>query len=181
MPKYAAFLRGINVSNRRASGEALRSACSGLGLEEVATFRASGNLVFATARSEPEGKLAKRVEEGLEAALGYAVPVFLRSAAEVRAVAGHEPFDAKLLAGSEGKLQVVFLTRKPTAAKARKALALGNDRDRLALRGRELYWLPSGGLMDSELDRKALDGLLGSSTTRTKGTVELIASKYFAG
>jgi hypothetical protein len=34
--------------------------------------------------------------------------------------------------------------------------------------------------MDSELDRQALDGLLGSSTTRTKGTVELIASKYFA-
>jgi uncharacterized protein (DUF1697 family) len=181
MPEYAAFLRGINVGGRRVASDALRAACEELGLEQVATFRASGNLVFATARREPEAKLATRVEEGLEAALGYPVPVFLRSAAEVREVAAHEPFDAKLLAGSAGKLQVLFLSRKPSAAAARRALALGDDRDRLALRGRELYWLPSGGLMESELDRKALDGLLGGSTTRTKGTVELIASKYFAG
>ena len=181
MPGYAAFLRGINVGGRRVASDALRVACEKLGLEQVATFRASGNVIFATARREPERKLAKRVEEGLEASLGYPVPVFLRSAAEVRAVAGHHPFDPKLLAGSAGKLQILFLSRRPSAAAARRALALGDDRDRLALRGRELYWLPSGGMMDSVLDRKALDRLLGSSTTRTKGTVELIASKYFGG
>lgn len=34
--------------------------------------------------------------------------------------------------------------------------------------------------MESELDFKALDDALGTSTRRTKGTVEQIAARYFA-
>ena len=33
--------------------------------------------------------------------------------------------------------------------------------------------------MESELDRKALDELLGPTTMRTKGTVEQLVAKYF--
>jgi hypothetical protein len=34
--------------------------------------------------------------------------------------------------------------------------------------------------MDSTLDRNALERLVGSSTTRTKGTIDRIAAKHFA-
>ena len=178
MPTHAAFLRAINVGGRRITNEALREACERAGLDEPATFRASGNVVFSAA-GEDEGALGLRIEQGLERELGFAVPAYVRSAAQLRRIAAHEPFDPKLVAASDGKLQVIFIASKPTAARRRDALALGTDRDRLDLRAREVYWLPSGGLMDSELDRKALDGLLGPSTVRTKGTVEGIAEKYF--
>ena len=55
---------------------------------------------------------------------------------------------------SKGKLQVVLFEKKPTAAVKKKALALGTDQDRLAFGKRELFWLPSGGYMEAELDRK---------------------------
>lgn len=57
-------------------------------------------------------------------------------------------------------------------------LALATDEDLLAIEGRELYWLPSGGLLESNLDLKAIEALLGADTRRTMGTVEQIAAKY---
>jgi hypothetical protein len=69
-----------------------------------------------------------------------------------------------------------------TSAGTRKeVLALASDEDRLAFSDRELYWLPSGGILDSALDFKVIGKLLGPMTTRTKGTVEQLAAKYFAG
>ena len=60
-------------------------------------------------------------------------------------------------------------------------LAVATDTDRLAFGERELYWLPSGGTRDSGLNFKAIEKLLGSTTMRTKGTVEQMAAKYLAG
>ncbi len=68
--------------------------------------------------------------------------------------------------------------KKPTAAAKKKVLALASDEDLLAIEGRELYWLPSGGLLESGLDLKAIEALLGTDTRRTMGTIEQIAAKY---
>jgi uncharacterized protein (DUF1697 family) len=179
MESHVAFLRGINLGGRRIKNEDLRAEFETLGFAEVGCFRASGNVVFA-ADEKNEAKLTTKIEAGLGEALGYEVPVFLRSAAELRAVAAQAPFDARALKASKGKLQVAFLTEKPKAAARKRALALANDDDRLAIEGRELYWLPKGGLSDSELDLKELAAALGQNTVRTMGTVEQIAAKYFA-
>ena len=128
-----------------------------------------------------EAALTRKVEEGLGEALGYAVPVFLRSCAEVAAIAAREPFDAKLVGASKGKLQVSLLLKKPTATARKKVLALATGEDRLAIEGRELFWLPSGGTIDSDLDLKAIDKALGKGTMRTKGTIDQIAAKHCAG
>jgi uncharacterized protein (DUF1697 family) len=175
--RHVAFLRGINLGKRRVTNETLRRCVAELGFDDVATFRGSGNVVLSAADGTPAA-LARRLEEGLEAALGYGVAVFLRSAGEVRAIAAHEPFPAAAVAASDGKLQVALLTRKPTAAQRAKVLAHATDADRLALHGRELYWLPSGRMADSTLDLDAIWKLLGTTTMRTKGTIELLAAKY---
>lgn len=180
MPAYAAFLRGINLGNRRVGGAALAACFSDLGLEDARAYQASGNVIFA-AKREPVAKLTARIEQGLERGLGYEVPTFLRTAAEVRAIAGHEPFPARQVSASKGKLQVILLTAKPTAKARQVVLALATTEDPLAFSGRELYWLPSGGTLDSELDLKAAEKLLGTTTMRTQGTVERIAAKFFAG
>lgn len=174
-----AFLRGVNLgTRRRVKSEDLRECFEGMGFEEVATFRTSGNVVFATAKREAEGKLGKRVEAGLAERLGFDVTVFLRSCKEVAEIAAREPFDPKIVARSKGKLQVSLLAKKPSATAKKKVLALATDDDLLAIEGRELYWLPSGGTIDSELDLKAVESILGLDTRRTMGTIEQIAAKY---
>ena len=178
MNRYVAFLRGMNLGGRRIKNEELRRHFEEIGFVEVATFRASGNVVFATPKHEAEGKLARRVEAELGERLGYEVPVFLRSVEEVAAIAARQPFDAGAVTKSKGKLQVSFLAKKPSAAARKKALAATTGEDLLAIEGRELYWLPSGGISESDLDWKPIDAALGPGTIRTMGTVEQIAAKH---
>ncbi len=178
MNRYVAFLRGMNLGGRRITNDALRLHFEALGWEQVATFRASGNVIFV-GDGDPPAKLTTRLEAGLAEALGYEVPVFLRRADALSAIAAHEPFDAEEVAASGGKLQIALLVKKPSAAAAKKALVLATDADLLAIEGRELYWLPDGGMSDSELDLKAIAAVLGPMTIRTKGTIDQIAAKYF--
>jgi uncharacterized protein (DUF1697 family) len=181
MSEYAAFLRGMNVGGHRITNNDLRARFEELGFDEVRTFRASGNVIFATAVEErQEEQLRKRIEAGLAAALGYAVPVFLRSASEIGTIAADRPFAQPLIDASKGKPQVVLLSTAPAARARKQVLALASDEDRLSFGERELHWLPSGGILDSALDFKAIGELLGSTTTRTKGTIEQLATKYFA-
>jgi uncharacterized protein (DUF1697 family) len=179
MVRYAAFLRGINISNRRVKNEALRLCCEEMGFAEVAIFRASGNVILGADWASKAEQVARRLEAGLAGALGFEVPVFLRTAAQVRAVARHQPFDEGQLEVSAGKVQVSLLAKPPSATTRKKVLALATAEDRLAIRGRELYWLPPGKMSDSELDLKPIGLLLGPSTMRTKGTIEQIAAKHF--
>jgi uncharacterized protein (DUF1697 family) len=153
----------------------LREIFEDAGAAEVATFRTSGNVVF-----EASLDMGAKIEKALEGALGYHVGVFLRTAREVAEIAAAEPFAPALLEASRGKLQVSMLPAKPTAATRGKVLALATGHDPLAFGKRELYWLPSGGTLDSKLDRKEIDRLLGPTTMRTKGTVEQLAAKFFA-
>jgi uncharacterized protein (DUF1697 family) len=178
MGRHVAFLRGMNLGGRRIKNDELRAHFEALGCEDVATFRASGNVIFAGG-GEPAPKLTAHLEEGLAGALGYDVPVFLRSAGELLAIAAHEPFDARHVTSSKGKLQIVLLRKRPAPAAAKKALTLSTEADRLAIESRELYWLPDGGMSDSELDLKALATILGPTTIRTKGTIDQIAAKHF--
>ena len=180
MPTHAAFLRGINLGRRRrVSSDELRGLFEGLGLEDVEPFRTSGNIVFRAGR-EPAAKLTRRIERALERSLGYKVVVFLRAASQIRAIADHQPFDRALLE-SRGKLQVALLGAKPSARLRKSVLALATEEDRLAFGDRELYWLPKGGTRDAALSMKAIEDAVGPNTMRTKGTLEQLAAKYFAG
>jgi uncharacterized protein (DUF1697 family) len=174
VPERAAFLRGINLGkHHRVTSPELRSVFEGIGLRDVATFRASGNVVFSGEAT------AARIEKQLEESLGYPVAVFIRTAGEVRAIAASEAFPPDAVAASRGKLQVAMLPEKPTAAVRKKVLAFATDADPLAFGPRELYWLPSGGTLESGLDLKAIEFLVGPTTRRTMGTVEQMAAKFF--
>jgi uncharacterized protein (DUF1697 family) len=178
--RYVAFLRGINLGNRRVKSPELIAHFEAMGFEDVATFRASGNVVFVDPDGDSEAKVQTRVEAGLEEALGYDVATFLRSAKEVAAIAARDPFDAKAIKASKGKPQVILLGRKPSA-KAKKALEeIAPDGDLMVVEGRELHWLPTVGLSETDLDTKAFDAAIGKGTTRTAGTIEAIAAKYCA-
>ena len=180
MSDHAAFLKGINLGKRRLSNDELRGHIDALGLAGAAIFRASGNVVFSDPEARSEQQLERLIEEGLERLLGYEVATFVRNRADLLEIAGGEPFDSATRDRLQGKLQVALLGRRPSAATRKKALALAGEDDALAFGRRELYWLPAGGMSDSSLDLKGLERLLGPMTIRTMGTIEQIASKYFA-
>lgn len=177
--RYVAFLRAINVGGRRLKNDELRGHFATIGFDDVAAFRASGNVIFAAADGGRD-ELAERIESGLGDALGYEVQPFIRDANEIRAIASHEHFDPEAVERSEGRLQVTMLAAEPAADAREAALAMASDDDLLAIGARELYWLPSAGTLDSNLDHRGLERLLGVGTMRTMGTVEAIADKYFA-
>ena len=161
----------MNVGGHRITNDDLRAAFARIGFEDVGVFRASGNVAF-----DGSDDAADRIEAGLEAELGYAVPTFVRTAAEMHALAAADPFD-----GAEGKVQVVLLAKRPAKKGREQALARATETDRLAWGpGAELFWLPAGGLMESDLGMDGLADLVGTCTTRTKGTVEQITKKFFA-
>jgi uncharacterized protein (DUF1697 family) len=178
MLRLAAFLRGMNLGRRRISNADLRRHVEALGFADVATFRASGNVILTAPDDDAVDKVARRLEAGLREALAYDVPVFARSAEQVRAIAAFAPFAVGELAASKGKPQVMLLAQAPRAAARRAALALAPEQDRFVFEAAELHWLPSTGLSDTELDLNALAKVLGPATIRTKGTIELIAAKH---
>jgi len=176
----------MNVGGHRLTNDELRAHFETMGFAQVATFRASGNVVFAAGERSPQ-EAAAHIEHGLAELLGYAVPTFVRSDAQVRAIAAARPFGDRTTGAHGGKLQVSLLASAPTPEAREQVLALAGEDDALAFGAsspegeRELYWLPSGGMLDSALDMATIEWLLGASTMRTKGTIELIASKHCGG
>jgi hypothetical protein len=79
---------------------------------------------------------------------------------------------------SGGKLQVALLRKQPPKAARNEVLSMATDEDRLAIHGTELYWLPSGGQMQTDLNLRAIDDLVGENTRRTKNMIGEIAAKF---
>jgi uncharacterized protein (DUF1697 family) len=175
MARYIAFLRGINVGGHQVKMDELRRLFESLDLDNVATFIASGNVIFES--SAAAGPLTKRIEKHLREALGYEVATFLRTDAEVARIAEHEPFP-KLEDG--GTSYVAFLDQRPPVAARRGVTASSNDVDHLVVHNREIYWHIRGKLMDSTLGTAGLEKALGSvkTTLRNVNTVRRLAAKY---
>lgn len=91
MPRYLAFLRAINVGGHTVKMEVLRQLFEALDFSEVETFIASGNVVFETTKKNARS-LEKTIEQQLRETLGYEVARFIRTDAEVAAIANYQPF-----------------------------------------------------------------------------------------
>ena len=112
---YIAFLRAVNVGGRVVKMQPLRTLFEELGLNDVRTFLQSGNVAFTTGRTD-RTRLTKRIERHLAQALGYDVPVMVRTIAEVDAALGVDPFkDIKVT--PDVRFFVLFLS-EPVAGRS---------------------------------------------------------------
>src|SRR5215467_1336756 len=101
MPQLFAFLRAINAGpGRVVRMKVLRHAFESLGFSGVETFLKSGNVIFET-RARDAGTLKKKIERRLHQALGYKVPVLIRTHAEVNKIAALEPFKKSEIRGAD--------------------------------------------------------------------------------
>ena len=143
MTSYVALLRGVNLGMRQLRMEDLRRIAGDLGLGSPRTYIASGNLLFSSDRAETD--LKRELEGALEAHMGSAVPVMLRTASEMIAAAERNPF-----AEAPGnRVVAIFLDAKPPADTAERAKNLGDER--IALGKREIYVHYPGGQGPSKL------------------------------
>ena len=114
MTEYVAFLRGINVGGKRLiKMEDLRVVVESLGLKNVRTFIASGNVLFDTSQTNRDA-LTRKIEKKLLAAFGHDVPVVLQTIAELKDILRAGPFK-KIKPSADAMLCVTLLVAEPKA------------------------------------------------------------------
>jgi uncharacterized protein (DUF1697 family) len=175
VPRFVAFLRAINVGGHTVRMEVLRRHFSDLGLRDVTTFIASGNVAFG-ARAGDARALERKIERRLEDELGFEVATFVRTDREVAAIAGYEPFTPALVAAAK-TVNVAFLAEELDRARQAAVLALRTTFDEFHFRGRELYWLSRRRQGESTISNLALERAIGGRcTVRGVATVRKIAA-----
>lgn len=173
--RYIAFLRAINVGNHVVKMDHLRRLFVEMGFTNVETFIASGNVIFDS-RSSDAAALERRIERHLGKALGYEVGTFLRSCAEVAAVATHQPFDVP----DRCLVHVVFLKSAVGKAIMDKLATLRTKDDNFHANKREVYWVTRGSFGQSPAAVPLGKLVGGVGTMRNVTTVRKLAAKYKA-
>ena len=177
MPRLVAFLRAINVGGHVVTMAELRKHFEALGFGDVETFIASGNVVFS-ARAGSPAAFERKIEARLQKALGYEVRTFVRTGAEVAAVAACRPFaEARIASGVA--FSVGFHAEPIAAAAARALQALGTRFDEFHVRGREVYWLSQTRQSDSPMSNLVFAKTLKApGTFRNMNTVARLVAKH---
>jgi uncharacterized protein (DUF1697 family) len=180
MPRLIAFLRAINVGGRNVTMKELRGVFEAIGLKDVETFIASGNVIF-TSRSEDLTALQRKIENQLLRSLGYEVKAFLRTIPEVAAIARYKPFNESELSSAAG-LNVGFVADPLNAELEKSVMALKTGIDDFHVQGREVYWLCKAKQSDSKFSNARFERLLNTRATwRNVNTVQRLATKYASG
>lgn len=179
MPRYVAFLRGMNLGKRRLPMSELKSHFEKLGFSRVETFIASGNVLFET-KSTDRSQLEARIARHLEKSLGYRVDTFVRTTQEVAAIGRARIFPEE---GQPGiTIHVGFLHKPLPPEKARKLAALRTAVDEFRVKGREYYWLCRTRVSESKAwsspEMKALQ--LPTSSARNITSIRKLIAKHLA-
>jgi uncharacterized protein (DUF1697 family) len=110
MTRYAALLRGVNVGGITLKMADVGAVFSSLGLQNVKTVLASGNVLFVSA--EPGGTLKPRIEKALGDRFGYEAWVHVIELERIRRIVDDFPFDAE----RDGWHPYVIFTSDPALA-----------------------------------------------------------------
>lgn len=153
MTRYVALLRGINVGgNNLIKMPALRECIEQLGMRDVSTYIASGNVLFDSPKKQPEAKLAAALEAGLAKRFDYEARLTLRSREQLQAIVN----DAPKGFGEEPeqyRYDCIFLFAPMTASEALPRVPQQEGVDRL--------WAGDGVLYASRRVAKASSSRLG--------------------
>jgi uncharacterized protein (DUF1697 family) len=179
MHHYIAFLRGINLGRRRIKMNNLRALFEKMKFAKVETFIASGNVIFSS-RTADSRKIEKQIESHLEKSLGYDVDTFVRTRAEVAAVAKFQPFPNADVEAPGHRVYCSFLREPLGSAHTRGLIACRTEVDEFCVEGREFYWLGRIPSVESKVwaspQMRALK--LPSSSARNLTTIRKLAALY---
>ena len=141
--RMVAFLRAVNVGGRTAKSPQLIETFQSLGLENVTTFLASGNVLFS-GTTKAAHKLRGRIEAQLLSDLGFQTEVILRSMEQVTAIADLNPFQLTEVEKKSYTVNVALFLEPPSSTTQKEVFKLKGDYDDFAFDGSEMYWLCRG-------------------------------------
>jgi uncharacterized protein (DUF1697 family) len=173
MPTHVAMLRGVNLGKRQVSMAELRTLIEGLGYLDVGTYVQSGNAFFTTRKAE--SRIAAELTAALTKAFGFAVPVIVRSRADLDDVVANNPFPHST--ADPTKLHVTFLSEPVDAAWLAHIDPTDFKPEEFAAHKREVYLSLPNGLGRSKLAVAVEKALRGSGTTRNWRTVTALLER----
>jgi uncharacterized protein (DUF1697 family) len=178
MSRFIAFLRAINVGGgRTVKMQSLRQVFESLGFSKVATFIASGNVVFETTTKETK-TLERKIERALKEALGYEVRTFVRGEAELVKIAAYRPFTQSKF-DETWHSNIIFLADNLNEKLKQDVNALGTNTDAFEVHGREIYWMRRRKQNGALFSTVPLEKILGPAfTVRGANTIKRMVSKY---
>lgn len=171
-----AFLRAINVGDRRVTSSELVDLVTDAGFDTVSTFLASGNVIFRPSDGDPAGD-ATTIAAALGAGLGYDVPTTVRTGDELADLDAAAPFTAPEIDAAGGKPQVILTFDAIDPDAVADVAGLATDDDRLVVGDRAIHWLPTAGVGRSDLDMDAIARVVGPVTVRTANTIRRLLPK----
>ncbi|MGE4170506.1 MAG: DUF1697 domain-containing protein [Candidatus Margulisiibacteriota bacterium] len=141
MPRFVAFLRGINVGgHHQIRMPDLKASFEALGFEDVKTILQTGNVVFSTAETDSLS-LKPTLEAGLSSRFNYDAKVIVRSYDDVRAIAQAMPFPP-----AEDKHNYVVFLDTPDLAESLLQTPMDGDVEALASGDGVVYWRVDRGM-----------------------------------
>jgi uncharacterized protein (DUF1697 family) len=170
LARYVVFLRAINVTGRFVKMAELASHVQSLGLQGVQTFINSGNVVFSAPHGVSSQALTEQLQAGLHTRLGFFSEAFVRSAAQVQALAQRTAALASHVP-PEGDLNVIFLPADLSDAQAQAVRDLSTAIDRFDTQGPELLWLCHQRQSESTFSNAVLERRLKLRCTLRRATM----------
>jgi uncharacterized protein (DUF1697 family) len=165
MTVFIALLRSVNVGGTGKFPMAdLKALCEKAGYSKVKTYIASGNVLFESEDDEASVKAA--LEKRVRAYAGRHIPVLMRTAREMAAVAKANPFKKT----DPARTAAIFLNEAPP--KDTMATARGQTIEEIRLGKRETYVHYGDGMGNTRLKLPAAE----NGTSRNLNTVTKLAA-----
>jgi len=175
--RYFCFLRAINVGGHTVTMQQLGKIFESIGLSDVETFIASGNVIFNSSHRNSDS-VEQLVSKRLKDELGYDVHAFVRTREELQAVESFEPFSREKIESAMA-YHVGFAAEPPSKEAVAKIAAFSSDLDDLRAEGREIYWIIRTRFSDSKVSSAAIERSFGARVTfRNINTVRRLLGKY---
>jgi uncharacterized protein (DUF1697 family) len=122
--------------------------------------------------------LERKIEKRLHDSLGYEVRTFIRTEAEVAAIAGYKPFEEAQIRSAQA-VNVAFLGDPLEPAAVKLLMAMRTPIDDFHVNGREMYWLCRKKQSESTFSNARFEKALGGRATfRGVKTIVKLAAKY---
>ncbi|HTE57792.1 MAG TPA: DUF1697 domain-containing protein [Verrucomicrobiae bacterium] len=109
MAQYVALLRGIGPLNPNMRNEKIRAVFEGLGLVDVQTVLATGNVLFESNRRDT-AQLESDIEAALQPQLGFHSTTVVRTRQQMQSLLLTHPFES-MLYSKKTNLNVTFLKK----------------------------------------------------------------------
>jgi uncharacterized protein (DUF1697 family) len=164
MTRYVALLRGVNVGGRTLKMADVAAVFTDLGLSNVKTVLASGNVLFDS--DHPVAKLKPRIEKALGDRFGYEAWVHVLDLDTIERIVRDFPFDAE----REGWHPYVIFTSDEALADELLALegSLDNQLESIRRGDGVVYWTVERGSTLGSTFGKATGRARFKETTTTR-------------